>query len=450
MPALKGGLITRRPLCLSHDGKHFFAPCGNDVRVYSTVSGDHVASLRGHTAEVTAVSLDPSSSSQVRALASPGRPAAALGLEVPALPHGVRCSAATPQPPHPARSQVYSASHDGTLRLWDYHKGACLREYNMQEPVECLVSGRGGGAAQHAASPRRLWVHPTNPRRRCPAHTPGRLQARTSRACDPSSGALSCPQVVAAPLSLAYVALRNRQGGAGRVAACQLPSGDMLGGRLKMRSCPKLFISASGNLVASMERASLLLWRAGADLNAKPLNFSHTKAYTVRSGACKERQRTPPLPPLAPPALLSINAYHASHASAAAAASRPASPPTRAHPPPPCPRPSSNQPSANVARPPPPPPLAPPGRPAVCSRGPQGQRAGGGRRQRPHPAVAQPVGGAGGGARARLQHRALARPRRGLPGLQLGRHVPAVGRAGGRAGGWRAAASSPPAGRLQA
>jgi WD40 repeat protein len=65
MGALRGGLITRRPLALSQDAKHFFAPCGNDIRVYSTVSGDHVATLRGHGAEVTAVTLDPSSVKQV-------------------------------------------------------------------------------------------------------------------------------------------------------------------------------------------------------------------------------------------------------------------------------------------------------------------------------------------------------------------------------------------------
>ncbi len=67
MGALKGGLITARPLCLAHDAQCFFAPCSTDVRVYSTASGDHVATLRGHTAAVTGVALDPSSLTQVRA-----------------------------------------------------------------------------------------------------------------------------------------------------------------------------------------------------------------------------------------------------------------------------------------------------------------------------------------------------------------------------------------------
>lgn len=64
--ALKGGIITRRALCFTPDGKVFFAPCGRDVRVYSALSGEQINTLVGHTAKVTAVSLDPSSSTQVR------------------------------------------------------------------------------------------------------------------------------------------------------------------------------------------------------------------------------------------------------------------------------------------------------------------------------------------------------------------------------------------------
>lgn len=64
--SLRGGVITRRPLCLTDDGKLFFAPCGKDVRVYSAISGEHVGTLFGHTATATAVALDPANSGQVR------------------------------------------------------------------------------------------------------------------------------------------------------------------------------------------------------------------------------------------------------------------------------------------------------------------------------------------------------------------------------------------------
>lgn len=64
--AFQGGIITRRPLCLTVDGKFFFAPCGKDVRVYSAVSAEQVGTLIGHTATATAVALDPTNSSQVR------------------------------------------------------------------------------------------------------------------------------------------------------------------------------------------------------------------------------------------------------------------------------------------------------------------------------------------------------------------------------------------------
>lgn len=63
---LQGGIITSRPLCYTTDGRLIAAPCGNEIRVYSAKSGEHVATLRGHTAEVTAVAQEPSNSKLVR------------------------------------------------------------------------------------------------------------------------------------------------------------------------------------------------------------------------------------------------------------------------------------------------------------------------------------------------------------------------------------------------
>lgn len=62
---LHGGIITKRPLCYTTDGRLVVAPCGNEIRVYSAKSGEHIANLRGHAAEVTAVAQDPSNSKLV-------------------------------------------------------------------------------------------------------------------------------------------------------------------------------------------------------------------------------------------------------------------------------------------------------------------------------------------------------------------------------------------------
>jgi len=135
---LRGGLITRRPLCLSHDGNLFFCPCANDVRIYSTVSGDHIATLRGHEGEVTGVCLDPSNHKQVSSfkllratcmMAHAGQ-AADIGMH--------RTSCCRGMAAHP-ESQVYTSSVDGTLRLWDFEEGSQLQTYPLEEPIEQLV-----------------------------------------------------------------------------------------------------------------------------------------------------------------------------------------------------------------------------------------------------------------------------------------------------------------------
>lgn len=63
--ALHGGIITKRPLCYTADGRLLLAPCGNDIRVYSSKSGEHIATLRGHEAEVTSVAQMDSGSSKL-------------------------------------------------------------------------------------------------------------------------------------------------------------------------------------------------------------------------------------------------------------------------------------------------------------------------------------------------------------------------------------------------
>eukprot|EP00882_Tetradesmus_deserticola_P029930 GHRQ01033565.1.p1 GENE.GHRQ01033565.1~~GHRQ01033565.1.p1 ORF type:complete len:116 (-),score=18.67 GHRQ01033565.1:269-616(-) len=63
--ALHGGIITKRPLCYTADGRLLLAPCGSDIRVYSSKSGEHIATLRGHEAEVTSVVQMDSGSSKL-------------------------------------------------------------------------------------------------------------------------------------------------------------------------------------------------------------------------------------------------------------------------------------------------------------------------------------------------------------------------------------------------
>lgn len=57
---------------------------------------------------------------------------------------------------HPARPyvtplpcQVYTASLDGTMKLWNYQEGECMRTYTFHEPVESLVCvGEAPGAGR--------------------------------------------------------------------------------------------------------------------------------------------------------------------------------------------------------------------------------------------------------------------------------------------------------------
>lgn len=60
-----GGLISQQPAAYSGDGKFVICPCGHNLNVYSAVTSDKVGHLRGHTADVTAVVLNPHDKSQV-------------------------------------------------------------------------------------------------------------------------------------------------------------------------------------------------------------------------------------------------------------------------------------------------------------------------------------------------------------------------------------------------
>uniref|UniRef100_A0A383VBL7 WD repeat-containing protein 75 second beta-propeller domain-containing protein n=1 Tax=Tetradesmus obliquus TaxID=3088 RepID=A0A383VBL7_TETOB len=105
--ALHGGIITKRPLCYTADGRLLLAPCGNDIRVYSSKSGEHIATLRGHEAEVTSVAQMDSGSSKL----------------------------------------VLSSSLDGTLRQWDIQEGTSLQTWTIGQPIESMVYSKQAGLA---------------------------------------------------------------------------------------------------------------------------------------------------------------------------------------------------------------------------------------------------------------------------------------------------------------
>ncbi|KAK9813012.1 hypothetical protein WJX72_007479 [[Myrmecia] bisecta] len=98
-----GGPITRWPAIFSSDGSLVLTPAASNIRVYSTVTSLLVHVLRGHTSEVTAVAHHPL-----------------------------------------ARTQVYSTSLDGTLRLWDYSNGRLLKTYDVKLPCRSMAVPKHG------------------------------------------------------------------------------------------------------------------------------------------------------------------------------------------------------------------------------------------------------------------------------------------------------------------
>ena len=85
-------------LALSKDGKAVLVAVSNKVEILSPISRKRMLQLEGHVAAVTAICLHP--------------------LNV---------------------SQAYTASFDGTVRLWDISDGANLKQWNLHQPIYQLV-----------------------------------------------------------------------------------------------------------------------------------------------------------------------------------------------------------------------------------------------------------------------------------------------------------------------
>lgn len=60
-----GGSLNTDSAIVSADGSFIFVPSGAAVRMYSSLTGDRVAELHGHAADVTAICVDPADTQQV-------------------------------------------------------------------------------------------------------------------------------------------------------------------------------------------------------------------------------------------------------------------------------------------------------------------------------------------------------------------------------------------------
>ena len=93
-----GGALTEAAVSFSHDNRFAFLVARDMVRVHAVATGQRVAILRGHTDRVTA------------AVVSPLNPL-----------------------------QLLTAALDGTIRVWDYSDGTCLRVFSGKRPIEGLL-----------------------------------------------------------------------------------------------------------------------------------------------------------------------------------------------------------------------------------------------------------------------------------------------------------------------
>ena len=95
--ASNGGFLFKGSV-FSHDAKHVLSPSGCRLKIHSAQTCELTGVLEGHEADVTTIALNPK---------QPG--------------------------------QVYSASKDGTIKLWDYKASECLATLPIRETVRSMV-----------------------------------------------------------------------------------------------------------------------------------------------------------------------------------------------------------------------------------------------------------------------------------------------------------------------
>ncbi|KAI9475978.1 MAG: WD40-repeat-containing domain protein [Benjaminiella poitrasii] len=98
------GNISEYPIEFTKDSKYFFSSIGSCVKIFSTATGAIVkvlsqsSNLGGHSNKITRVILNPKN-----------------------------------------HLQLYTASLDGTIKLWDYNDDILLKTYNVNAPIQHMV-----------------------------------------------------------------------------------------------------------------------------------------------------------------------------------------------------------------------------------------------------------------------------------------------------------------------
>ena len=114
-----GGFLCSRPVLSSADGRYLFAATAQTIRVYSTVTGLLVSTLRGHKAQITACVHNPRNNAQ----ALPPLRNLLLPADIDRLYF----------------VQIYSASQDGTIILWDFAEVEVAKTYETGLQIAQMV-----------------------------------------------------------------------------------------------------------------------------------------------------------------------------------------------------------------------------------------------------------------------------------------------------------------------
>jgi hypothetical protein len=164
--------------------------------------------------------------------------------------------------------QVYTASKDGTIKLWDYQAMTCIKTLPLREIVRGMVSCCS----------------------RCAAHAHG-------AAGRPPLSLLTPPlrrtrmQVFSEDLPVAFLSINWRDGASGRVITYDMDKNKAGRTAMKTHSARPLYgcgysrgSSTARTFVATHDKHSLFVWRVGPEIGP-PLNLHHTKPYTVSAPA---------------------------------------------------------------------------------------------------------------------------------------------------------------------
>ena len=128
--ALVGGSLSTYAPAFSNDDKLLCVPCGAAVKLYSVRTGEQVGLLAG------------ASDSAVAAAASSASPAAAADTTSVRADgsHAGHTRTITGVMPHPTnRVQLYTASLDGSVKLWDLYDQVRSAAVQRHRGAECRI-----------------------------------------------------------------------------------------------------------------------------------------------------------------------------------------------------------------------------------------------------------------------------------------------------------------------